>query len=258
MNNRILFPLLALLTLAACKKDKPADPAPAPPGSSSATVRLALEFVNGDQPFNMNGTINDGQGNPIRITTLKYYMSAIHLTDDDGAMVAEYPSNVLLVDAESDNTFTLGSVNPGHIHQAHFTLGLANELNYADPTAAEHPLNIPGMHWSWNTNAGYKFLNLEGYVDVNENGVFDEGTDIAFTYHCAQNQTQAAENPVIRSAHIMAHSDVVAGATLTIEARLDMTTLLNGVDLAATPVAMGNGPGNQLLMDNLVNAIGAH
>lgn len=255
MNMRIFLPLLAILTLAACKKDEPTDPAPAPPGASAASVRFALDVVNGDQPFDMNSTINDGQGNPIRITTLKFYLSAFHLTDDGGGMVAEFPSNVLLVDAEGDNTFTLGNVDPGHIHQVHFTLGLDAELNYADPTLADHPLNIPGMHWSWNTNAGYKFLNLEGYVDVNDSGAFDEGIDIAFTYHCAQNQTQAVENPVIRNAHLMAHADAVAGGTLTIGARLDMATLLNGVDLAATPVAMGNGPGNQLLMDNLMNAI---
>lgn len=258
MRTRILFPFLSLLTLAACKKDTPADPALGPGTPNSASVRLSMDFVNGVQPFDINSNITDGAGNPIRITTLKFYMSDLHFKDDQGTMVGGFGSSVLLVDGAGENNFTLGTVSPGHLHEFHFTLGLEAGLNYADPTQADHPLNIPGMHWSWNTTAGYKFLNLEGFVDVNGNGVFDEGTDTDFQYHCAQNQTQAAQNPVIRASHLHLHTDAVAGGTIQMEARLDLAVLLNGVDLAATAVAMGNGAGNQLLMDNLVNAISAH
>jgi hypothetical protein len=93
---------------------------------------------------------------------------------------------------------------------------------------------------------------------VNDNGTFEDGTDVSFQYHCAQNIAQAAAAPVLRETHLHAHTDLVAGATVTIEAHVDVSALLTGVDLLATPVAMGNGAGNQLLMDNLVTAISAH
>jgi hypothetical protein len=260
MNTRTLATLaLVTMTLAACKKDDPAPPS-TPPTPTTGTVRLSLEFVNGMTPFDINAAYTDGAGNNIRFTTLKFYMSGVVLKDDNDVTVASYPSTYMLADAaQSDmNTFTLGTMAAGHIHEMHFVLGLDETTNRADPTQAEYPLNIPGMHWSWNPTAGYKFLNMEGYVDTNNNGTFEDGVDVSFQYHCAQNVSQAASSPVLRESHIMAHGDVVAGQTVTLEAMVDIADLLTTVDLAATPVAMGNGAGNQLLMNNLVTAIHTH
>jgi len=261
MNTKFFTVLaVATLTLVACKKEDPAPPAPPAPTPTTGTVRLSMEFVKGMTPFDFNAAHTDGAGNTIRFTTLKFYVSGAHAKDDDGTTVGSFNSTYMLVDAaaSSMNTFTLGSMDAGHIHELHFTLGLDEATNRADPTLAEYPLNIPGMHWSWNPNAGYKFLNMEGYVDVNDNGVFDDGVDVAFQYHCAQNVSQAANAPVLREADLHVHTDITAGSTVTIEAHVDVTALLAGVDLLTTPVAMGNGAGNQLLMNNLVTAIDSH
>lgn len=261
MNTKHFTALaLATLTLVACKKDDPAPPASPAPTPTTGSVRLSMEFMNGMMPFDFNAAHTDGAGNTIRFTTLKFYVSGAHAKDDDGTTVGSFNSTYMLVDAAAPdmNTFTLGTMNAGHIHELHFTLGLDEATNRADPTLAVFPLNIPGMHWSWNPSAGYKFMNMEGYVDVNGNGTFDDGTDVPFQYHCAQNVTQAANAPVLRQADIEAHTDLAAGTTVTLEAHVDVTALLTGVDLLTTPVAMGNGAGNQLLMNNLVTAIGTH
>lgn len=246
------------LALAACKKDE--DPAPTPPAVTTGTLRLSMDIMKGSVPFDINEAHTDGAGNAIRFTTLKFYMSGTYASNDAGVTIGSFPSAFVLVDAAQAgmNTFTLGSMAGGHIHELHFTLGLDEATNRADPTQAGYPLNIPGMHWSWNPDAGYKFLNMEGFVDVNGNGTFEDGTDVSFMYHCAQNVSQAATAPVLRESDIHVHSDLVVGQTLTLEAKLDVIALLAGVDLLATPVAMGNGAGNQLLMDNLVTAISAH
>lgn len=257
--SKLALAAFATLALVACKKDDPAPipPAPAPPTQGS--VSLSVEFTKGMMPFDFNAAHTDGAGNTIRFTTLKFYLSGAHLMDDDMSTVAEFNSTYMLVDAAAaSNTFTLGSVDAGHIHELHLTMGLDSATNYADPLTAAFPLNIPGMHWSWNPNAGYKFMNLEGYVDVNDNGVLDTGIDTPFQYHCAQNLSQGVTAPVLRQDDVHVHSDLVAGAALTIETKVDVIALLNGVDLLATPVAMGNGAGNQLLMNNLVTAFDGH
>jgi hypothetical protein len=258
MTTRSLTVLvLAIIGLAACKKEEPVTPTPTP---TTGTVRLSVEFTKGTQPFDFNSAHTDGAGNTIRFTTLKFYISGAVAKDDGAVTVGSFPSTYMLVDAaqSSMNTITLGTMAPGHIHELHFTLGLDSATNRADPTVAQYPLNIPGMHWSWNPSAGYKFMNMEGYVDTNGNGTFEDGVDVVFQYHCAQNVSQAASNPVLREGHVHHHGNLAAGATVTIEAMLDVEVLLAGIDLSATPVAMGNGAGNQLLMDNLATSIDGH
>ena len=261
MNTKNLaIAAFVTLALAACKKDEEPTPIPTPPAATTGTVRLSMEIMNGMIPFDINTAYTDGAGNAIRFTTLKFYMSGTYVTNDTGATTGSFPSTFILVDAAQSgmNTFTLGTLAAGHVHELHFTLGLDDATNRADPTVAAYPLNIPGMHWSWNPTAGYKFMNMEGFVDVNGNGTFEAGTDVSFTYHCAQNEAQAAAAPVLRQSDIHVDSDLGVGQTLTMEAKLDVVALLAGIDLLATPVAMGNGAGNQLLMDNLVTAITAH
>lgn len=224
------------------------------------SISLSLEFMNGMVPFDFNAAHTDGAGNTIHFTSLKFYMSGAHVMDATGATTGSFNSTYLLVDAETPgfNNFRLGSMTAGHVHELHFLLGLDEATNRMDPTMADHPLNIPGMHWSWNPTAGYKFMNMEGYVDVNDNGVYDAGTDVEFLYHCAQNEAQAVTAPVLRSGHLMVHEDLAVGEDLTVASHVNMAILLTGIDLLANPTAMGNGAGNQLLMDNLAASISSH
>jgi hypothetical protein len=258
MNAKFIAAIaMATLTLVACKKDDTVEPTAPVPTPTTGSVALSVGFVKGMQPFDINAAHTDGAGNNIRFTTLKFYVSGASASNDDGVTVGAFNSTYILVDAAQpdQNTFALGSMNAGHIHELHFTLGLDDSTNRTDPTLAAYPLNIPGMHWSWNPSAGYKFMNMEGYVDVNNNGTFEDGTDVSFQYHCAQNEAQAANAPVLREGFIDVHMDLMAGSALTVEAKVDVEALLAGVDLLSVPVAMGNFAGNQLLMDNLVTAI---
>ncbi|MCW5900435.1 MAG: hypothetical protein KIT10_14315 [Flavobacteriales bacterium] len=251
--NKFLLAITAitLLTLTACKKDEPLPPTP-DPTPTEATIRMAFHWKSGLADFNINNTYQDGAGNPVRFTFLKFYASDFHLTNDDGAQVAEFHNKVLLVDAaSSNNTFTLGTMPPGHVHEVHLVLGLDSATNHADPMQAPYPLDQPNMHWFWNPTAGYIFLKAEGYVDVNGNGSFDPGVDQGFEYHCA---TLALR----REKHMHMHMDAMAGQTHTLEAQVDVNMLLMGLDLLANPVGHGGGANAQAMMDNLVTAISAH
>lgn len=253
MNMRDLATIAALcLTAPACKKDPKTPPAPAGAGEvGTGTVRLSFSFVNGQDPFDINGTYHDGAGHAVRFSTLKFYVSNIHLSDDAGNSVGHFDQAWLVDGAGSGEPFTLGTIPAAHVHEAHFHLGLDSAVNHADPLTAAYPLNVPDMHWSWNPTAGYKFLNMEGKVDGNGDGDLDDPEDVVFTYHCAT-------DALLRSTHLHIHANVNAGATATMEATVDVAVLLSGLDLLANPMAMGGGSNNVIAMDSLVSAIGGH
>ncbi|MEZ4756162.1 MAG: MbnP family protein [Flavobacteriales bacterium] len=244
--------LLAMiaLALAACKKDEEETPAPSPtPAPTTGTVKLGFSFTHGTNAFDLSNTYQDGAGNNVRFDKVKFYASNFHLSDDAGAEVGHFHDTYLLLDASaSSNEFTLGAINPAHLHEVEFTLGLDSETNHADPTVAAAPLNIPEMHWSWNPTAGYKFLNMEGHVDTNADGDFDDATDGVFTYHCAT-------DAMARTAMVMAHGDVTAGGNVTIQATVNMAVVLQSMNVVTNATAMGGGPANAAAMDALANAI---
>ncbi len=253
MNIRHLA-IIAIIPsiLIACKKDAETPPAPTPTPPTTGTVRISFEFVNGEDHFDMDHTYHDGAGNAVRFSTLKFYVSNISLSDDADNEVGHFEHAYLLVDGgAAENLFTLGTIPAAHVHEAHIHIGLESAVNHADPLTAEYPLNIPDMHWSWNPTAGYKFLNMEGHVDGNGDGDFDDAEDVAFTYHCAT-------DALLRETHVHIHANVNAGATATMEAKVDVGVLLSGLDLMANPMAMGGGANNVTAMDSLVSAISEH
>jgi hypothetical protein len=147
--------LVALLTLAitACKKDDPVTPTPSDPTPTTAAVKVNYTFVNGTSAFDPNVTFDDGQGNAVRITKLKFYSHDMHLTDDDDNTVAEFHDDIVLVDAlNATNEFELGTMTPGHVHNVAFELGLdsASSYGYPDQMTAPAPLDDNDMTWSMN------------------------------------------------------------------------------------------------------------
>lgn len=235
------------LTFVACKKDKDEEDAPTP-SVTTGTIKANFTFMNGSSAFNMNDVVMDGAGHNVQFSLLKFYMSDFHLVDDADNTVGEFHESVILLDASTTNEFTLGSMSPGHVHEAHVVLGLDSTTNHSDPLTADYPLNIPGMHWSWNPAAGYKFLAMEGKVDGNGDGDFVDPEDVSFLYHCAT-------DALLRETHIHVHQDVTAGSTVTMQATVDVAKIISGLDLLTVPDAMGATPANVTAMDSLAVSI---
>jgi len=234
------------LTLVACKKDKEPDPDPDP---TTGTIALSVTFMSGTNAYTLDSILIDGAGRKIRLSALKFYASDFHLVNDAAVTVGEFHEAVVLVDASAtSNLFTLGTMSPGHVHEAHIALGLDSTLNHADPTLADYPLNVPGMHWSWNPAAGYKFLMMVGKVDGNGDGDFDDTEDLDIAYDCAT-------DALLRETHVHIHAGLVAGGTVTMAAKVDVAKLISGLDFLTTPVAMGGEPANITAMDSLAVAV---
>lgn len=244
-TSKLALMAIAALSLAACKKDKDDDDDD--DHDHTATIQARFDFVHGSNAFDMNAAYTDGAGHAIKFSTLKFYASDFVLMDDAMNVVASYANTAVLADAANTVAQTIGTMGHGHIHEVHFNLGLNSTVNHADPTTAAYPLNIPGMHWSWNPAAGYKFLNMEGHVDGNGDGDFDDAEDVPFTYHCAT-------DALLSEHHVHFHQDV-DGGTVVIVAKVNVALLMVGLDLLTNSMAMGGGPNNQAAMSNLVAAI---
>lgn len=245
-NLNLAWAALLAIGIIGCKKEENAPDDHMLAEEASVTMRFNLR--HGLNSFDINQDYTDGFGHAVRFTTLKFYASDFVLQDDAGGTMADFTGKAMLIDGiNPSSAYTIGNMRHGHIHQVHFNLGLDSATNHADPTMAPYPLNIPGMHWSWNPAAGYKFLNMEGHVDGNGDGDYDDVDDKVFTYHCAT-------DALLREDHVHFHADVHSGS-VTVEAKVDVAILLMGLDLLTNSVAMGGGLANVMAMDNLSAAI---
>lgn len=59
------------------------------------------------------------------------------------------------------NTMVTGTVvdDGSSIEGIRFSIGVPESLNHANPASAESPLNLTGLHWSW--QGGYKFMRID-------------------------------------------------------------------------------------------------
>ncbi len=248
MNNLKIVALLTAVavSVSGCKKDEEDAPAPTPAPTTS-TFKIEYGFHWDADDFDLTQTYTDGAGHAIKFSDAKFYFGEPHLMYN-GAEVVHFHEDYFLADAaDGEGDFTVGTIAPGSYDTLELVIGLDSETNHADPTLAEAPLNDPGMHWSWNPAAGYKFLLLEGRVDDDGDGLVDD-SDPAFVYHCA---TDAA----MREAQLGFTGTVAAGGTLAPHMEIRMNLLVAGVDMLTNQIGMGYDPVNVQLMDNLVNAL---
>lgn len=161
MKNKFLLLLLAVLFSQGI--------------SAQMNVSLHLHPKLGDQPFALNTTATAEMGYAFRVTRLQYYVSEIKLTHD-GGQVTPVTDLYLLVTAQKDSIFDLGSFPVTSIEGIEFSIGVDQAHNHLDPAsyASNHPLapKNPSMHWGW--TAGYRFIALEGKTSNNGGTTFPD------------------------------------------------------------------------------------
>jgi len=166
-NFYFLFLVSAVLSFSSCKKDdKKEDPTPAPTGTGS--VGLEFEHVIGDQDFALGTWYINGNGDSVKFSTLKYFVSNIRLGKSDGTFyTVPRNSSYFMVNQDSAKSrmIELDSIPAGDYTTVQFLLGvdslksrapLAERTGVLDPTGGM----TNGMYWSW--NSGYIFFKMEG------------------------------------------------------------------------------------------------
>ncbi|MAQ16072.1 MAG: metallo-mystery pair system four-Cys motif protein [Sandaracinus sp.] len=171
---RILLACAVLLGLASCGDDGD-DPL--------HTIQFAA--LSGSEPVACGGTYTGlGAGNAdLTVQDFRFYVHDVRLVDATGAetpLVLESDGkwqndSVALLDFEDGcgdtgnadlRTFIEGRAPAGDYTGIRFKLGVPEALNHQDPVAAEPPLSLSEMFWSW--NGGYKFVRIEGTSSVFE------------------------------------------------------------------------------------------
>lgn len=212
----LILAAAAILILAACKKEDNDPVVETPTGNVEprSTLMAHPHHMWGADPFVLGQTYNVN-GTDIQIDEFKFYLSNFRAMPLQGDGVDL--GGVILVDASSDDMLNIAGTDETFIHDLEFYLGLDYDTNHADPTLAEAPLNDPGMHWSWNPDAGYKFIKIEGKSDVDGDGVFEP-----FSIHAA---TDALQRTIIQTVMM----DVAEGSNM-VHMEMDYQAALADVD----------------------------
>jgi len=161
MKNRLLFPVLLVLVVAAawligCKKDADSQP-------TTGQVSFAVNNMVGTKALALDGTsYTTASGETFTVSKFKYYLSNIKLTKADGSTYAA-PGEYHLVDAAqpTSTSFTVSNVPAGDYTGVSFVVGVDSTTTKADPLALTGDLNpANAMYWAW--ASGHIFLKLEG------------------------------------------------------------------------------------------------
>lgn len=234
--------LLTMVLLSACVKDGVQAPKDAP----LVPVRLSLELMAGAAPYGLMRPMFDGAGHVVRFTTVKGYISGIHLHDDDNAIVADLSEHVVMFDGASPYVeMPLGNVPAQHIHDLHFVAGLDREHGPSTAYPQGHPLHDVSM--LANGGFGRSHLLLEGFADLDGDGGLSAG-DAHFQYRISASE-------LIAERHVHLHADPVAGGELLLPLYLDLHMLLFGVDVLDSPQIDDAHPHARILMNNLATAV---
>ncbi len=233
MKNRILLLLLAVLSVQGM--------------NAQMDVALHLHPKLGDQAFALNTTATAEMGYPFRVTRLQFYVSEIKLVHD-GGQVTPVTDLHLLVTAQKDSIFELGSFPVTAIEGIEFSIGVDAAHNHLDPAsyASGDPLapQNPTMHWGW--SAGYRFICLEGKTSNNGGSTFPD----VFQVHTVDDGNYKTVNIPVQGVmdgghlaihldanyhHILAELDVTGGVTSHGATGASATIAENMKNLVFTP-----------------------
>ncbi|MFM2230108.1 MAG: hypothetical protein RL607_1366 [Bacteroidota bacterium] len=251
--KNIAVAIAMALTLVSCSKDDAMDSI-----SGEGSLKLEFDNVYKTADLAMNTAYTNSNGEVVKVTKLKYIVSNIKLTKDDGT-VFTYPKSqsYFIVDELTPSSLLLNLTNipAGNYIKVTFGIGVDQDQFNLGATGQDDFLTQAqnaGMMWSW--SAGYKFVAFEGTFTaptVTSPTSFmvhtgQTGTD----YNYATVSLNFPSNALVRTnitpqVHIMADASQLIDGTNTIS-----LTAANGMGMGA--MIMG-GSSLALITSNLAN-----
>jgi hypothetical protein len=237
--------------MLGCKKeDDDTEPTPIPlptPTPEQVIVKVYFMAREGNGSFTFGSSyIPDGTGRDAIITRMRFLITDLSLTDVSANPIRTFPGKVILWDSNDPAAqITLGTVDAGSFAGIAMTLGLDDTNNALNPgDFSEPPLSDQTLHSG--AGNGYRFYLLEGRIDANNDGIVS-ASDPTFTYTCITSAMRRSDQ--------IYYASEVAGAMSTVNIGLDVSGLLNGVDVMADLSETGASALNAQLMNNLQTAI---
>ena len=247
-----LFSVLFITLFSSCDNDPTINGI-----DDLASVDVTFKAMYGGENFLIDD-VYEYNGDQIRISNLKFFVSELTLgSDTNGSEIDEIKfvdfnllTNSIL--AEEGLAIAGSSGIPvGDYPGINVGVGVVSDLNAETPDqfASTHPLSNTSMYWEdWNS---YIFLKLEGTMDTDGDGMFD---DVSFVYH-------VGSDPAYEQVNINNSVSLTKDQSMGLVMELDVEKLFvrdgQYLDIEANPRIhnIDQMETGHYLMDNYVNAL---
>ncbi len=158
---------------------------------TTGTVRLKIDNGFEGELFSTDKEYIIESGDTIQISMMRYYISNVYLTKENGDTV-KIPNSYYLIDTEGKE-IEIKDIPTATYTGLCFGLGVDKDANHdiARNDGDLDPSGADGMIWNW--NSGYKFIRIEGDYkgDTSSGGFkFHIGTDANYkTIHFGENMS---------------------------------------------------------------------
>jgi hypothetical protein len=179
MKFKFIYIALVFSSVLGCNKPKQDDTNNGGTSSTKASLYLKYNHTYDGGALELNKDYTDGFGNKISFTRASFYLSQPVIKNDDNQNLTITTPYFLAHSSTQESL--VGLYDPTTLSSIKINVGVDENANHADPALYElsHPLayQSPSMHWGW--SSGYLFVVIEGQVDTDGNGTFDN----TFTFH---------------------------------------------------------------------------
>ncbi len=235
-NYKWALALSALVAVSACKKDDDTTVEPDPNADKVAVV-LNYDFNFGADDFVLDQEYTLDSGGVVKFSLATYYLAQPVIMDDAGNSSPLSPEYLIV--RPNNTSSDLGYIDPGHAHMFNVSIGVdeatntengANGRQPTDFTDSDHPLapQPEGMYWSW--ASGYIFVKIEGEVDYEGDGTFDN----VFKYHLGTNPFRKDRSTVL-------NLNLEKAQTLQLTMHIDYEKFLEDVNMRTEILTMSMG-----------------
>lgn len=245
---KILFSIsiIGLLGLSACT-EKNDDPKPTTTDFGSVVVKLDHNF--GGSAFTLNTpnfAYKTEDGDSVKFSMLKYYISNIKLIKADGTSWSENYSYHLADYSTAVGgvvTLTIDSVPVADYKSMTYTIGVDSLHNVSGAQTGDLAVD-KNMFWSWTT--GYIFMKAEGSVKSKAKAIPTADTTMLFKYHIGGFKESLNQN-CVRVNTCSFGSDVlkvIKSGAPQIHLTYDVAKMFKGtvtVDVSGEPTRMSPG-----------------
>ncbi len=222
--------------------------------NKKGSVKLKFDHIVSGKTLQLKtGEYSNSFNERYKIDILKYYISNIKLTNDQGKVfILPKKESFFLIDAEKPSSlFPMFEVPEGNYTQLQFILGIDEETSKSPAEDRTGVLDIAtsGMYWGW--NSGYIFFKMEGTSDAVPND------RKRFAYHIGlfggyDKPTKNNIKTINLDLSKAGSAQVKAGFSSDIHLLVDIGQTLDGTNkmsIAKNPMVMVSGP-NDLIADN--------
>lgn len=225
---------IAIFGLNSCKEEVAA-------GEGTLTMKYEAKVNNMPLVFDQ---IYDLNGDSVRFEVLKFYVSDVHIHDQDGANMMEV-KDVDLINFNNEASTSFSTLlASGAYKNPMYSVGLSLDLNASDPSTFEstHPLSL-GNSMYWMMSNAYIYFKIEGFRTIN-------GIEEPFVYHVGH-MVLAQEKELEKAFSIN------KGTTTTLVNTLDLNSVFSNIDFdtESETHTMNNMPLANKMMGNFTNGL---